>query len=156
MVELLQAYSVGEILIFILLLSIAIKEFFTLLDWGKGRLKKYFKKETSSLEKFNEIEVKDQEQDKKIEEIIKLQRQTQQNIEVIMNKLQILMNSDKDSIKAFITKEHHFFCYEQGWIDDYNLDCLEKRFKHYQEEDGNSFVANLMDEIRELPRQPIN
>jgi hypothetical protein len=38
------------------------------------------------------------------------------------------MKSDKDSIKAFITKEHHYFCYEKGWIDDYNLDCLEKRF----------------------------
>lgn len=152
MIELLEAYSVGQIILFIILLAIALKEFFTLFDWIKERLRKHFIKE----DKFHELEVKDQQQDTQIEEIINLQKQTQQNIETILSKLQILMDSDKDSIKAFITKEHHFFCYEQGWIDDYNLDCLEKRFKHYKEENGNSFVESLIKEIRELPRQPQN
>ena len=151
MVTLLESYSVGQILFFIVILAIALKEFFVLMDWIKDRLRKSFIKE----DKFNALEAKDKEQDTQIEKIIVLQQETQQNIEVILNKLQLLMESDKDAIKTFITKEHHHFCYEQGWIDDYNLDCLERRFKHYKEENGNSFVESLMEEIRTLPRQSL-
>ena len=46
------------------------------------------------------------------------------------------MNSDKDAIKAFITREHHYFCYQKKWIDDYSLDCIEKRYEHYKEEEA--------------------
>lgn len=41
-----------------------------------------------------------------------------------------------------------------GWIDDYSMECLERRFLIYQHEHGNSFVEGLMDEIRALPKQP--
>ena len=61
---------------------------------------------------------------------------------------------DKDDIKAWITQQHHYFCYELKCIDDFSLDCIEKRFKHYQDENGNSFVENLMNELRTLPKQP--
>ncbi len=65
----------------------------------------------------------------------------------------LLIESDKDDIKAWITREHHYFCYDLGYIDDYSLDCLEKRFSHYKDEGGNSFIKDLMDEIRQLPRE---
>ena len=156
MINLLSTYSVGEIIIFLVLCLIAVKEICTLIDWVKDRAKRHLSKEDASSEKITALERHNQEQDKKIEEIINLQKETQQDIEEILYKIQILMKSDKDSIKAFITKEHHYFCYEKGWIDDYNLDCLEKRFQHYKEENGNSFVSSLMEEIRSLPRQPQN
>ena len=38
-------------------------------------------------------------------------------------------------------------------IDDFSLDCIEKRFAHYQDEGGNSFIAALMAEIRALPKE---
>lgn len=60
----------------------------------------------------------------------------------------------KESIKAYVTERHHFFVYEHGWIDDYSMECLERRFLIYQHEHGNSFVEGLMDEIRALPKQP--
>ena len=56
----------------------------------------------------------------------------------------MLIESDKDDIKAYITREHHFFCYEQGWIDDFSLDCLEKRYAHYKIEGGNTFIDGFM------------
>lgn len=55
---------------------------------------------------------------------------------------------------GYVTERHHFFVYEQGWIDDYSMECLERRFLIYQHEHGNSFVEGLMDEIRALPKQP--
>jgi hypothetical protein len=47
---------------------------------------------------------------------------------LILEQIKNLTKSDRDAIKAYITKEHHHFCYEAGWIDDYNLDCIERRF----------------------------
>jgi hypothetical protein len=40
------------------------------------------------------------------------------------------------------------------WIDDFSLNCLEKRYEHYLAEKGNSFVHNLMDDLRALPKKP--
>ena len=70
------------------------------------------------------------------------------NIKKVLNTLQdsinLLIESDKDDIKQSITKDHHYFCYQLKSIDDYSLDCIEKRFSHYEEEGGNSFVQVLM------------
>jgi hypothetical protein len=76
------------------------------------------------------------------------------NMKDMSDKVNILMDSDKDDIKAWITKEHHYFCYQKGWIDDYSLDCLERRYAHYKEENGNSFIKDLVEEVRNLPKQP--
>ena len=66
----------------------------------------------------------------------------------------MLIESDKEDIKSYVTERHHHFAYEQGWIDDYSLECLERKFVIYRHEHGNSFVEGLMDEIRALPKQP--
>lgn len=65
----------------------------------------------------------------------------------------MLIDSDKDAIKSYITKEHHYFCYQVGWIDDFSLDCLEKRYQHYEDQGGNSFIGGLMHDLRTLPNK---
>ena len=80
------------------------------------------------------------------------QIQTKDAIERIEKSIDLLLASDKDDIKAWITQQHHYFCYQLGYIDDYNLDCIEKRYGHYKDEGGNSFVHGLMEEIRALPK----
>ena len=77
--------------------------------------------------------------------------QTFQNIN---KRIDILVESDKENIKSFITRQHHYFVYELKWIDDYSLDCIERRFNVYKSEQGNSFIEGLMNEIRALPKQP--
>ena len=64
----------------------------------------------------------------------------------------MLIESDRDDIKSFITREHHRFCYQVGWIDDFSLDCIEKRYKHYKNEGGNTFIDGFMEELRALPK----
>ena len=72
----------------------------------------------------------------------------------IEDSIEMLIESDKEDIKAFITLQHHKFVYEQEWIDDYSMECLEKRFAIYEREHGNSFVLGLMNELRALPKRP--
>ena len=43
--------------------------------------------------------------------------------------LSILIDSDKDDIRGWIVEKHHFYI-AQGWIDDFSMDCIEKRYAH--------------------------
>lgn len=144
MLELFKTYSINEIIIFILLLALAIKGILDLYDYFKNRFKKPFEEETSHKEKEQAIL---NELDKHKSQII----ECKECLNKILNTMNILIESDKDDIKAWITEKHHYFCYELGYIDDYNLQCIEARYKHYKEENGNTFIDGFMLDIRALP-----
>lgn len=82
------------------------------------------------------------------------QQAIEKAIQNLSNKINMLIESDRDDIKSFITKEHHRFCYHTGWIDDFSLDCIEKRYKHYKNEGGNTFIDGFMEQLRTLPKSP--
>lgn len=152
MEQLLARYSIEEIIMFIILLGFAIKELFTLADWFHEKLRKRFSKEDEHEEikkQLNEIQTYLESSITDFNESIKAQGEAQDKMQETIN---LLIVSDKDDIKAWITEKHHYFVYDLGYIDDYNLDCMEKRFKHYQDENGNSFAGDLMNEVRSLPK----
>lgn len=155
MIELLSAYSITQILTFVIIFAIAIKQFITFVDWAKDRINKHLKNKETPEKQINELQEKNKEQDEKISQLLNSQTELNKDVQRILTQLDGLISSDKDAIKAYITKEHHYFCYQTGWIDDYNLDCIERRYKHYKDLGGNSFAAALMDELRSLPRQPM-
>lgn len=153
MEELLTKYTAVEIIVFMVLLAFAIKEVITFIDWAHNRLRGAFKKENEREEikqqlndVYNCFECLDTHFTTVIEENRVQSNKMQETID-------ILLASDKDDIKAWITQQYHYFCYELGCIDDFSLDCIEKRYSHYQDEGGNSFVATLMAEIRALPKK---
>lgn len=141
MEELLQQYSVSDILIFIVILALAIKELSSYIDWAKGKRNQCFTEEIGKRDKLEQFE-----------NLVKRQNQTDNDIKEIKQSLQMLIQSDRDDIKAWITEKHHYFCYEKKYIDDYTLDCIEKRYAHYTNEGGNSFVEDLMIDLRELKK----
>lgn len=143
MIKILENYSLSEVATFIILLALATKGVITFGDWVSERLAKVFNKKT--------LKVKEAEQ---IENLQSKQKETENILQEIKGKIDLLIASDKDSIKSYITKEHHHFCYDKKWIDDYSLDCIERRYGHYTEEGGNSFIKELMNELRNLPKQP--
>ena len=156
MLELLKTYSVSEIITFIILLALALKGLVTFFDWGYERLKKNFDRGFQKTKEKEGLENRLHNYDVQIEKLMKAQGTTTEKVENILGKIELLINSDKDATKSYITDKHHFYCYKQKWIDDYALDCLERRFEHYLQENGNSFVEDLMKEIRDLPRLPPN
>ena len=165
MVELLTTYDLSEILVFIVLLAIAFRGVSSFLDWLRdkrhkdvlkdlkpGELEKQIKKETEERQK--QIQEIEKQHEKSNEEIRKQISQVANQVSKLTDKIDLLVESDKDDIKAFITREYHYFCEQKGWIDDYSMDCIEKRYSHYVEEKGNSFVNQLMTTLRALPRKP--
>lgn len=155
MKTLLEMYSVTEILIFVVVLALAIKEVISFFDWASERLNKIFDKENKQKTDKQEIELQLREDKEALKELKQHQKETWEAISAMSKKVDMLIDSDKDDIKSYLTREHHYFCYQQGWIDDYSLECCEKRFSHYQEEGGNSFIEGFMNELRQLPKQKI-
>lgn len=150
MKELLTKYSISDIVMFVILLVLAIKEFVSIVDWAKERMKKVFDKSYHEKEETEEMK-------KEIEDLEKFygeRKKVDDTFASINAQISMLIESDKEDIKAYITDRHHFFVYDQGWVDDYSMECIEKRFAIYEREHGNSFVRGLMDELRSLPKRP--
>ena len=148
MAELITNYSWSEIILFVIAFAAAIKGVVTFWDWGKDRLRKVYDKE----DKIEEIKSLMVENKKQMNEFSNIQAQTINEIQHLKENITNLTASDKDDIKAWITEKHHHFCYDIKYIDDYSLDCIEKRYAHYVDEGGNSFISKLMEEIRNLPK----
>lgn len=143
LIELLSTYSVGEILIFIVLLALAFRGVVDFIDWGKKKFQG----------KIDEEGNKEKEKDtikENIDELFKMQKAQKDSIDKLTESVNLLLQSDKDDIKAWITEKHHYYCYQLKYIDDFSLDCIEKRYAHYKKEGGNSFVEDLMRDLRSL------
>lgn len=137
MLDLLKSYSLTDITIFIVMLAFAVKGVVDFYDWAKNRITKTTSKQQSV-----------EELHQKMMDTLELHNEQINKMAKLIN---ILIKSDRDDIKAWITEKHHYFCYDLGYIDDYNLQCVEARYKHYKEEDGNTFIDELMKDIRALP-----
>lgn len=142
--NLFKQYSVFHIIQFVAVLALAIKGGISFLEWAFPRLRQLIKK----TEEPKELKYDIKENAEAIKEV-------KDCIHILTDKIDTLIASDKDDIKAFITRQHHYFVYSKGWIDDYSLDCIEKRYGHYIDEGGNSFIKGLMLELRKLPKKPL-
>lgn len=147
MIELFKTFAPAQIITFIILFAVAFKQVVDFIDWAKKKVKDRDNKVQDVQEEKDDTEQRLKDLESSYEEISTILNSLNENVD-------LLIQSDKDAIKAFITKEHHYYCYQVGWIDDYNLDCLERRYDHYVEEQGNSFIEQLMEELRALPKKP--
>lgn len=152
MEELFTRYSATEIIVFLTLLAGAFKGFMSFWDWLIDWLRKKFDKEYEKKRKSEELVKEINSHTKNIAELTKTQTQIKDQIKELHGLIHVLIDSDRDDIKSWITEKHHYFCYNRKVIDDYSLDCIEKRYEHYKDEGGNSYIDTLMAEIRALPK----
>jgi hypothetical protein len=152
MQQLLASHSITEIISFVVLLALAFKGVTTYVDWFKDRGKKWVLSSLKPEELAKKLEEEVTMREKEIARLEDNTNKLKSELDMVMEKLDLLIRSDKDDIKAWITKEYHYFVEQKGWIDDYSLDCIERRYENYKEENGNSFVKDLMYELRRLPK----
>ena len=150
----LKDFPISEILLCIIGVLVLIKWIIEYFDWGHKRTKDKYDQEAKQKTDIEDINEKLNQNSENIKMLIEMQKQQNEKIEQQNLRIELLIDSDKDDIKAFITEKYHYFVEVRGWIDDYSLDCLERRFQHYKDENGNSFVADLMSEIKRLPKHP--
>lgn len=164
MVELLSTLTFSQLLIYGALFAIAAKEFLTVKDYFKKRNddkyaeesneKKQMEQILNTIQNLEKVMLKQEKEDEQLHKDIKSLSDYWQNKEDEHRRvLQLLIDSDKDAIKSFIVKEHHHFV-AQKWIDDFSLDTIEKRYSHYKAEGGNSYIGDLIQDLRALPNFP--
>ena len=125
--NLLSTYSLEQILVFIIMLSLAIKGGVDFYDWVKKRFN------TTIIDRENQNKKKE-EITENIDKLFEMQKEQSAAIDKLTKSVDLLLRSDRDDIKAWITQQHHHYCYELKYIDDFSLDCIEKRYAHYKVE----------------------
>ena len=147
MKDLLTSYSIEELIIVFFMAAVALKEAIELFRYFYNLIAKRSKKQLTERSEIDRVMEKLAE----FEQVVVDFRIRQQEY---LEKINVLIGSDREDIKSFIVSEHHYYVHNQKWIDDYSMDVLEKRFSYYQQEGGNSYAEKLMNEIRALPNIP--
>ena len=155
MVDLLERYSLSDILIFTVFLVLAVKSLISLFDWCVQKYNKVFRKERMKINEKEELERRLKQGDEVMSTLTSNQEKTDKILNKLSDQIDTLIRSDKDAIKAYIIKAHSEFYHEKGWIDNFNLECLENRYSHYKKEGGNSFIDSFMNDLRSLPKHPV-
>lgn len=153
MLELLSTLTITQILFYLFLIFLGIKEGLELIDYFKKRNKKGYDKENETQNLINTVKQTDERMNKIADKIEGVKGHFNEKFEKQERILSILIDSDKDDIRGWIVEKHHFYM-AQGWIDDFSMDCIEKRYAHYKDEGGNSYISGLVHELRKLPKQP--
>ena len=164
MLEFFTKYSIDDIIIFVILLAIAIKALNDFIDWGKEKYDKKFNKDHLALNKQAKMDENYAVSQKQHEEVVAYCKKLDDKMDLIAKtmrekvdkldaRLAQLTESDKHDIKGWIVEKHHYLI-KKGWVDDFTMDTLERRYSDYVAEEGNSYIAGLMGELRVLPHFP--
>lgn len=166
MLELLAAYSLQEIVVFIIMLLFAIKGGLELFDWFKLRynekfnhdyekrdkeqiLKEHYQK---CIEQHNEDILRDQNLERKIDDLTYIFEDRFKKIEDSIN---ILLESDRDDIKSWLVEKYNYYKENPSRpMSHHTMDTIEKRYAHYKAEGGNSYIDNdIMPELRKMAKE---
>lgn len=166
MSELLAAYSLQEIVVFITLLCVAFKEVVDFFKWLKGLYDVKFNSDVGKITKEQTLEqhyilcTKQHEEamekynnlDKKIDNLINI---FNSRFKAIEEKIDMLTASDKDDIKSWLVEKYNLYKENPTRpISHHTMDTIEKRYSHYKEEGGNSFIdETIMPGLRMMAKE---
>ena len=164
MLQLLAEFSIQQIITFIVLGAATFKGGYEFFKWCKSIYDEKFNKDYSKKKKEEEVQnhfILCEQQRKEVlekydsleQKIDYLTKQMGIRVDKIEGQLELLTLSDMHDIKSWIVEKHHNLI-KQGWVDDFTMDTIEHRYSDYKAEEGNSYVASLMKELRALPKFP--
>lgn len=142
---LLEQFDIKTILIILLLTFFAIIEIMRGIDYLRNKSKTKRTEEQNEEKRIADLEILERNNENTIQQV-------QTDVEEIKQNVNLLIDSDKDDIRAWITNQYHHFV-DLQYIDDFTLDCLERRFRSYKKEGGNTYIDGMMEELRRLPRK---
>ena len=163
MVNLLNTFTIEQIIMAVVLIALAIKGIVDYMKWIKDKNKEKFeegykqKQKDEILDKYEEVNADMQKRmancyssiEGKIDQLADSMSKRMNGME---EQLKILTDSDMHDIKSWIVEKHHTYI-KKGWIDDFSMDLVEKRYSDYVKEGGNSYIHNLVEELRTLPHK---
>ena len=159
MLDLLEQFTITEIIAFTIGLALALKGIWDFIDFLKEKYKEKFDKDFAKKKREEELEEHyadcKKRQHETLEQYNSLNNKIDgiaDSIEEIDDRISLLSKNDQHTIKQIIVKDYHYFT-KKGWIDEFSLDSLLLLFEDYKRLGGNSYVESLMEEIKRLPHQ---
>lgn len=136
MVQFFQNYTIEATLVFLFMLGVALKQGFELFQYFRNKA----------------VDQVDKVRDREQGAIRASEQLATQNTELmkINEKIDQLLVSNEDSIKSWIVTLYKQRKKDPSGLDSMQMDLLERRFSHYKKMGGNSYVDNLMQELREI------
>ena len=132
--QLFTTYTIVDVVLILFLTAFVLQEILKLIDFFKNRAKHRY-----------DEEMEDQKTEDKILDKI-------EDLEDQFSALYHEGCASLNDIRADIVKQHHYFM-TKGYIDDFSMDAIEKRYDHYKAEGGNSYISDLMHDLRKLPKK---
>lgn len=136
MVQFFQNYTIEATLVFLFMLGVALKQGFELFQYFRNK----------AVDQVDKVRDREQEFTRALEQLA-----TQNNqLMKINEKIDQLLASDKNAIKSWIVMFYKRYKRDPSGLDSMQMDLLERRFYHYKRQGGNSYIDNLMQELREI------
>lgn len=161
MLELLSEFSASQIIIYTIMLALAIKGGVEFFNWCKQQYQIKFDKDYQKKTQEEILKKHCEECETQFKEALDMCGTLEEKIDnltdvfsvqvdKIESQLSLLSSCSRNDIKAWIVETHHR-CIKEGCIDDFTKDTVERRFQNYKDLGGNSYIEELVKEIRELP-----
>lgn len=149
-------YSFSSLVVLFVTILVAIKFGGDLWDWFSAKFLRLFDKKTKKQAEHDKLVETQENILQEIGEIKKAQRDFQEEalkkFETIEEDQRLTKKRLQENSRSYLIDAHHKYVYEIGSIDELALQSLERRFMYYTMSGGNSFIENLMTEVRQLPR----
>lgn len=154
MMDLIAKYTVEQIIVYAAILALAIKGVVEFIKWCQGLYKDKFNEDYNekTKEQYCEVQIGEFIQsNKRLEQKLdNITTTMNEKIDKIEDQLTLLSSSSRNDIKAWMVETHHK-CMKEESIDDFTKDVVERRFEDYEKLGGNSYIKNLVSQMRELP-----
>lgn len=136
MENLLNTFDLKTILLVLFLVAVGARELIQLYRYFRMRIYGKFETQDNEKETMNNMEKSMQSMLLELKDIDK--------------KLSLLQVSNRDSIKSWILMSYQKYKENNAQLDSMQMDLLERRYQHYKDQGGNSYIDEIMDELRAI------
>lgn len=136
MENLLNTFDFKTIMLVLFLVAVGVRELIQLYRYFRMRIYGKFEMQDTEKETMNNME-------KSMQSVLL-------ELKDIDKKLTLLQVSNRDSIKSWILMSYQKYKENSAQLDSMQMDLLERRYQHYKDQGGNSYIDEIMDELRAI------
>ena len=139
MENLLNTFDLKTIILVLFLVAVGARELIQLYRYFRMRIYGRFETQDNEKETMDNME-------KSMQSVL-------MELKDIDKKLTLLQVSNRDSIKSWILMSYQKYKENNAQLDSMQMDLLERRYQHYKEQGGNSYIDEIMEELRSIYRK---
>lgn len=145
-------HSLEELIIFIVLILMIIQGVWKMIEFFVEKYEIHTGKKIDGMQWKENLVESLEKVEEKLNELSEQNKTTHDKQEQLEDTISLLQERMQENTRSYLIDAHHKFCYQFKQIDDLNLQSLERRYLYYKSSGGDTFVDNLMEDLRELPK----